>query len=150
VETVIEVNSAQKARMVQKIREALGGSEASKKIAVLGLTFKPETDDMREAPSLTILPALAEKGAKIRAHDPQGMEAAKKLMPEVSYAKDPYEACRRADCVVLMTEWNEYRSLDFDKIKKLVKDNVFVDLRNVYEPEILKEKGFEYFGVGRG
>lgn len=149
VETVIEVNSAQKARMVQKIREALGGSETGKAIAVLGLTFKPETDDMRDAPALTILPALAEKGAKIRAHDPHGADVAKELMPELEYANDPYDACKGADCVVLMTEWNEYRSLDLDKIFKIMKDKIFVDLRNVYDPKILKEKGFSYFGVGR-
>ncbi len=149
VETVIEVNSAQKARMVQKIREALGGSEAGKTIAVLGLTFKPETDDMRDAPALTILPALVEKGAKIRAHDPHGMEVAKELMPELEYADDPYKACKGANCVILMTEWNEYRSLDLDKISETMKDKIFVDLRNVYDPKVLKKKGFNYFGVGR-
>lgn len=149
VETVIEVNSAQKARMVQKIREALGGSEAGKIIAVLGLTFKPETDDMRDSPSLTILPALFEKGARIQAHDPHGMEIAKDLMPELKYFEDPYEACEGADCAVLMTEWNEYRALDLDRLKKTMKNNIFVDLRNVYEPESLREKGFKYYGVGR-
>ncbi|MCX6766053.1 MAG: UDP-glucose/GDP-mannose dehydrogenase family protein [Candidatus Moranbacteria bacterium] len=149
VETVVEVNSAQKARMVRKIRKVLGGDESGKTIAVLGLTFKPETDDMREAPAITILPALLEKGAKIKAHDPHGMEAAKGLMPDVEYVSDPYEATRDADCVVLLTEWNEYRALDLDKLKKLMKSPLFIDLRNVYEPEALKEKGFEYFGVGR-
>ncbi len=149
VETVVEVNSAQKAKMVQKIREALGGSEVGKIIAVLGLTFKPETDDMREAPSLTILPALIEKGAKIRAHDPQGMKTAKELMPEIDYVDSPYIACQEADCVVIMTEWNEYRSLDLDKIASVVKSKIFIDLRNVYDPEIVKGKGFKYFGVGR-
>jgi UDPglucose 6-dehydrogenase len=149
IETVVEVNSAQKARMVRKIRRALGGSEAGKIIAVLGLTFKPETDDMRDAAALTILPALVEKGAKIKAHDPHGMEAAKILMPEVEYTNNPYEACDGADCVVILTEWNEYRSLDIDKIKKLLKNPVFIDLRNVYDPEMLKEKGFKYAGVGR-
>ncbi len=149
METVVEVNSAQKARMARKIRKALGGNEAGKIIAVLGLTFKPETDDMREAPSVSILPALIEKGAKVRAHDPHGMEAAKEMIPEIDYAGDPYEACEGADCVVLMTEWNEYRALDLDKLKKLMKGNVFIDLRNVYEPETLKEKEFQYFGVGR-
>ena len=149
IETVIEVNAAQKARMVGKIRKALGGSEAGKTLAVLGLTFKPETDDMRDAPALMILPALMEKGAKITATDPHGMEEAKKIMPEISYVADPYAAVEKADAVVLMTEWNEYRSLDLKKIKKLMKGNVFVDLRNVYEPEAMRQAGFAYVGVGR-
>ncbi|HOW60215.1 MAG TPA: UDP-glucose/GDP-mannose dehydrogenase family protein [Candidatus Moranbacteria bacterium] len=149
IETVIEVNAAQKARMVGKIRKALGGSEAGKKIAVLGLTFKPETDDMRDAPALMILPALKEKGAEIVATDPHGMEEAKKNMPEINYVSDPYKAVEDADCLVLMTEWNEYRSLDFEKIKQLMKGSIFVDLRNVYEPEHIKKLGFEYYGVGR-
>ena len=149
IETVIEVNAAQKARMVGKIRKALGGSEAGKTLAVLGLTFKPETDDMRDTPALTILPALMEKGAKIMATDPHGIEEAKKIMPEISYVADPYAAVEKADAVVLMTEWNEYRSLDLKKIKKLMKGNVFVDLRNVYEPEAMRQAGFAYVGVGR-
>lgn len=149
IETVIEVNAAQKARMVGKIRKALGGSEAGKKIAVLGVTFKPETDDMRDSPALMILPALKEKGAEVVATDPHGIEESKKLMPEMTYVQDPYDAVKDADCVVLMTEWNEYRSLDLEKAKKLMKDNVFVDLRNVYEPEYVHKAGFKYFGVGR-
>ncbi|HPN96141.1 MAG TPA: UDP-glucose/GDP-mannose dehydrogenase family protein [Candidatus Moranbacteria bacterium] len=149
VEAAIEVNSAQKAKMVKKIREALGGSESGKTISCLGLTFKPETDDMREAPSLSILPALSEKGAKVRAHDPHGMEAAKVLMSEIEYLDDPYEVCEGADCVVLMTGWNEYRALDLEKLASVMKDKLFIDLHNIYEPEILKEKGFKYFGVGR-
>ena len=149
VEAAVEVNSAQKAKMVKKIRHALGGSEAGKTIAVLGLAFKPETDDMREAPAITILPALAEKGARVVAHDPEAISAAKKIMPELEYATDPYEACEGADALVIMTEWNEYRSLNLEKIKKLMKSPVFIDLRNVYEPKALKDAGFEYFGVGR-
>ncbi len=149
VETVVEVNSAQKARMIRKIREALGGDETGKTIAVLGLTFKPETDDMREAPSLTILPALVEKGARVNAHDPQGGVAARQLMPEIRYFDEPYEACRDADAVVLMTEWNQYRALDFEKIKTMLKRPVFVDLRNVYDPQTMTDLGFSYTGVGR-
>jgi UDPglucose 6-dehydrogenase len=149
VETVIEVNAAQKARMVGKIRKALGGSEAGKKIVSLGLTFKPETDDMRDSAALTILPALKEKGAEIVATDPHGMEEAKKYMPEITYVDDPYEALNGADCLILMTEWNEYRSLDFDKLKEIMKGKVFVDLRNVYDPETIRKEGFEYVGVGR-
>ncbi len=149
IETVIEVNAAQKARMVGKIRKALGGSEAGKKIVSLGLTFKPETDDMRDAPALTVLPALKEKGARIVATDPHGIEEAKKYMPDLEYIDDPYEAMKDADCLILMTEWNEYRSLDFEKVKKAMKGNIFVDLRNVYDPETIRKEGFEYVGVGR-
>ncbi|HRZ95755.1 MAG TPA: UDP-glucose/GDP-mannose dehydrogenase family protein [Candidatus Moranbacteria bacterium] len=149
VESAIEINSAQKARMVKKIREALGGSEAGKTIACLGLTFKPETDDMRQAQSVAILPALVDKGARVRAHDPHGMAEAKKMMPEVEYADDAYGACKDADAVILMTEWNEYRALDLDRLAETMKGKIFIDLRNVYEPEVLREKGFQYFGVGR-
>ncbi|MGC8718822.1 MAG: UDP-glucose dehydrogenase family protein [Thermodesulforhabdaceae bacterium] len=149
VEAVVEVNEAQKARMVRKIRQALGGSEAGKTIAVLGLTFKPDTDDMRESPSLTILPALIEKGATVRAHDPQGMKEAKKLLPDVIYCSNPYEACEGSDCVVLMTEWREYRALDLQRLKELLKEPIFIDLRNVYRRKQMEEAGFIYYSVGR-
>lgn len=150
VEAAVEVNSAQKARMVKKIREILGGSVAGKTIGVLGLTFKPETDDMREAPSVTILPALIEKGARIKAHDPKGMQEARKFLPaDVEYMNNAYETCDNADAVVLMTEWNQYRALDLDRIKSLMKDPVFIDLRNVYDPEKIMAAGFQYTGVGR-
>ena len=150
VEAAVEVNAAQKARMVKKIRDALGGSEAGKTLAVLGLTFKPETDDMRDAPALTILPALLEKGATIKAHDPKGMEEAKKYLPkDVEYVSGAYEACEEADAVILMTEWNQYRALDFEKLKGSMKTPIFIDLRNVYEPTSLKNLGFSYVGVGR-
>lgn len=150
VEAAVEVNAAQKAKMVKKIRDIVGGSEAGKTIAVLGLTFKPETDDMRDAPAITILPALLEKGANIKAHDPQGINEAKKYLPAgVYYAQDAYDACDGADAVVLMTEWNQYRALDLDRVGKLMREKIFIDLRNVYEPERMKEKGFQYIGVGR-
>ncbi len=151
VESAVEVNAAQKAMMVKKIRDVLGGFEAGKALAVLGLTFKPETDDMRDAPSLTILPALAEKGAKIRAHDPQGMEEAKQFLPEnmVTYCNNAYDACHDADALILMTEWNQYRALDLERLKQTMKGNIFIDLRNVYQPEKVKGKGFVYVGVGR-
>ena len=123
---------------------------AGKTIAVLGLTFKPETDDMREAPSVTIIPALIEKGAQIKAHDPKGIEEAKKYLPSsVEYAKNSYDACTGADAVVLMTEWNQYRALDLEKIRTVMKEPVFIDLRNVYEPEKLESEGFRFTGVGR-
>ncbi len=150
VEAAVEVNAAQKARMVKKIRDMIGGSESGKTIAVLGLTFKPETDDMREAPAATILPALLEKGAKIKAHDPKGMEEAKKYLPDgIEYVENSYEACEGADAVVLMTEWNQYRALDMEKIKRVMNEPVFIDLRNVYDPATMKELGFQYMGVGR-
>ncbi len=150
VESVVEVNAAQKARMVSKIRDALGGSEAGKTIAVLGLTFKPETDDMRDSPSLAILPALSDKGATIRAHDPEGMEEAKNLLPDnIQYCDSIYEMFENVDAVVLMTEWNQYRALDLEKVKSLMKGNVFVDLRNVYEKDTMEQKGFNYHCVGR-
>ncbi len=150
VEAAVEVNAAQKARMVKKIREMLGGSEAGKTVGVLGLTFKPETDDMREAPAATILPALLEKGARIRAHDPKGMGEARKYLPEeIEYVDNAYQAAEDADCLVLMTEWNQYRALDMDRIRETMNDPVFVDLRNVYEPDRMRQLGFRYTGIGR-
>ena len=150
VEATVEVNAAQKAKMIKKIRDAIGGSEAGKTIAVLGLTFKPETDDMRESPSVTILPALLEKGAKIKAHDPFGMEEAQKTMPPgIEYTKNAYEACTGADAVILMTEWNQYRALDLNRLAKLMRNHLFIDLRNVYDPNTVKAAGFQYVGVGR-
>ncbi|NTV15013.1 MAG: UDP-glucose/GDP-mannose dehydrogenase family protein [Desulfobulbaceae bacterium] len=149
IEAVVEVNSAQRARMVKKIRDALGGSEAGKTIGVLGLTFKPGTDDLRDAPALTILPILHEKGAIIQAHDPQGMAEAASLHPEFHYRESAYAACAGADAVVLMTEWNQYRALDLERIKNSMKNPVFVDLRNVYDPATMRAAGFSYTGVGR-
>ncbi|MGH8594157.1 MAG: UDP-glucose dehydrogenase family protein [Gammaproteobacteria bacterium] len=150
VEAVIEVNAAQKARMIKKIRSALGGAEAGKTIAVLGLTFKPETDDMRDAPALSILPALIEKGAKIKAHDPQGMKEAKHLLPhDITYCESSYEALEGADATVLLTEWNAYRGLDLARVKKLMAGDLFIDLRNVYERGQMEQAGFRYVCVGR-
>ena len=150
VESVLEVNAAQKARMVQKVRESLGGSEANKNITVLGLTFKAETDDMRDAPSLSILPALVDRGAIIRAHDPQGIEQAKPLLPEsIEYFTDMFEAVENADAVILMTEWNQYRQMDLELLKVKMQGNVFIDLRNLYEPYKMKNMGFEYSCIGR-
>jgi len=150
VEAVIEVNAAQKARMVMKIRHALGGNEAGKVIAVLGLTFKPETDDMRDAPALAILPQLIERGASIRAHDPKGMHEAQALLPrEITYCEGVYDTLPGADALVLLTEWNAYRGLDLERVKSLMRGRVFVDLRNVYEPATMRAAGFYYTGVGR-
>lgn len=150
VEAVVEVNASQKARMVSKIREALGGSEADKEIAVLGLTFKPQTDDMRDAPSLAILPALADRGAIIRAHDPEGMDEARPLLPDsVLYSASIEEAVHGADAIVLMTEWNQYRGLDLKALRARMRGSVFVDLRNVYDRDLMERAGFEYSCVGR-
>jgi len=151
VQAAVDVNTTQKARMIKKIRDALGGngSEAGKTVAVLGLTFKPETDDMRDAPALTILPALQDKGVKIQAHDPQGMRDAAKHLPGIILMDNAYEACKGADAVILLTEWNQYRALDLARIKSLLKNPIFIDLRNVYEPRQLKKLGFVYVGVGR-
>ena len=150
IESVVEVNVAQRRRMVAKIRGALGGNEAGKVIAVLGLTFKPETDDVREAPSLAILPPLIENGARVRATDPQGIAEARMHLPDsVEYVGDVYETLDGADAVVLLTEWNVYRGLDLEEVKRRMRGNVFVDLRNVYEPDPMRALGFEYTCVGR-
>jgi len=150
VESVVEVNASQKARMVSKIRNALGGTEADKTIAVLGLTFKPETDDMRDSPSLAILPALVDKGAIIKAHDPQGTREARELLPSsIQFIDTIEQAIQDADAIVLMTEWNQYRGLDLEKVKSMMKGKVFIDLRNVYERDVMERHGFEYTCVGR-
>jgi UDPglucose 6-dehydrogenase len=150
VESVIEVNAAQKARMIKKIRDALGGNEAGKTIGVLGLTFKPETDDMRDAPALSILPPLIEKGARVKAHDPQGMHEARSLLPrEVEYCADPYAVCNDADALVIMTEWNLYRGMDLERAGAAMRARVLIDLRNVHEREATELRGFEYHCVGR-
>jgi len=150
VEAVVAVNAAQKSRMVVKVRDALGGSVEHKTIAVLGLTFKPETDDMRDAPSLTILPALVTQGASIKAHDPHGMEEARKEFRDtIMYADSIDDAVRDTDAIVLMTEWNQYRGLDLARLKSLMRGNVFVDLRNVYEGSTMQAHGFHYSCVGR-
>ncbi|NTU47431.1 MAG: UDP-glucose 6-dehydrogenase, partial [Syntrophobacteraceae bacterium] len=121
----------------------------SSDLAILGLSFKPETDDIRDAPSLTILSTLVEHGATVRAHDPQAMDEMAKVLPDIKYCANAYEAAEGADCVVLMTEWNEYRALDMLRLKALLKEPVFVDLRNVYRPQAMRQLGFQYFSVGR-
>ena len=150
VEATIAANAAQRGRMCEKIRKSIGGDVAQRCIGVLGLTFKPETDDMREAPSLHLLPPLIAEGATVRAHDPQGMAAAAQCLPEsVRFCANPYEVAKGADALVLMTEWNAYRGLDLVRVRDAMRGRVFVDLRNVYEPEAMHALGFRYFGVGR-
>jgi UDPglucose 6-dehydrogenase len=148
VEAVVEVNRTQRLRMVEKI-ERLAGDLKGKQVAVLGLSFKPETDDMREAPSVDIIRALVERGARVRAYDPVAVEQAKKVLGEVEYAADEYEAATGADVLVFMTEWNQFRALDMAKIKGLMRAPRIADLRNIYEAERMRGLGFDYAGVGR-
>jgi UDPglucose 6-dehydrogenase len=150
VETVIRVNDARKRAMADRILAACGGSLAGKTIAVLGLTFKPNTDDMREAPSLIILPALEAHGARVRAYDPHGMAEARKLIPRLETCVDPYTCMAGADAMVILTEWDEFRALDLDRIKKKLRSPVVVDLRNIYKPADMAENGLTYVSVGRG
>lgn len=147
--SVLEVNKRQKARMVDKIKNALGGLEG-RRISVLGLAFKPETDDIRESPSLTILSALLENRAMVSVYDPKAMENMKKTYPQMDldYCSDPYSACAGSDCIVLATEWKELTGLDFEKLKSIVSNRVFIDLRNAYDPDFVKRHGFHYEGVG--
>jgi UDPglucose 6-dehydrogenase len=149
VETVIAVNDARKRKMAQRIRQACGGSVAGKTLAVLGLTFKPNTDDMREAPSMVILPPLQHDGAKIQAFDPEGMEEASKLLPGIRCCADAYEAMTGADALVILTEWNEFRSLNLRRMRECLRQPVVVDLRNVYDPDDMRAAGFIYHSIGR-
>jgi UDPglucose 6-dehydrogenase len=135
--------------MVERIVAALGGEVAGKTVGVLGLTFKPNTDDMRDAPSLVILPELVKRGAKVQAHDPVGVEEAKKLMPELSYCEDAYDAVAGADVLVILTEWNSYRALDLKRIKGLMTAANIVDLRNIYRPDEMVQLGYRYASLGR-
>jgi UDPglucose 6-dehydrogenase len=148
VDAAVKVNERQRARMVEKI-EALTGGVKGREVAVLGLSFKPETDDMREAPSVDIIRALAERGAKVRAYDPVAAEQARKMLPEITYAEDEYAAAEGADCLVFMTEWNQFRALDMKRVRSLMREPRVADLRNIYDPERMRELGFEYVGVGR-
>jgi UDPglucose 6-dehydrogenase len=149
IEATLDFNEARKTHMAERIVAALGGKPEGKTVAVLGLTFKPNTDDMREAASVTILPDLQKRGIKVRAHDPEGMDEAKKQMPDLDYRNDPYEAIDGADALVILTEWNSYRSLDLDRVKALLKAPVFVDLRNIYRPAEMQAAGFRYSSLGR-
>src|SRR5262249_22301135 len=141
VETVVAVNDRRKERMAEHVIRACGGSVAGKTIAVLGLTFKPHTDDMREAPSLTIIPTLREAGAAIRAFEPEGMAEARKLLEGVAFCANAYETMEGAHALVIITEWNEFRALDLGRVKSLLRSPVVVDLRNIYKPEDMAEAG---------
>ena len=148
VDAVMEVNRRQRAVMIPKI-ERLVGNLSGKTIAVLGLSFKPETDDMRQAPSIEIIRGLEERGAQVRAYDPAAMNEAKKCLPDIFYAEDEYDAVTGADALVFMTEWNQFRALNMERVQRLMKSPKIADLRNIYEPEDMRELGFDYVGVGR-
>jgi UDPglucose 6-dehydrogenase len=149
VETVVAVNDARKRLMARKIMQALGGSVRGKRIALLGLAFKPNTDDMRDAPSISIVASLIGDGASVHAHDPESMEQARPLMPEVSFHDDAYGAIEGADALAIVTEWDAFRALDLDRVKTLMKSPIIVDMRNVYRPAEARKRGFTYVSVGR-
>jgi UDPglucose 6-dehydrogenase len=150
VETVVAVNDARKARMAVRVEQACGGAVRGKVVAVLGLTFKPETDDMRDSPSIPIVARLAGDGAVVRAFDPEGMAQAKPMLPEgVVYCRDALDAATGADVLVVVTEWNEFRALDPRRLSAAMRGKVIVDLRNIYDPEAMREAGFAYHGIGR-
>src|SRR5690606_15585405 len=149
IEATVRVNSARKQKMAQKIIDAVGGSVNGKTIAVLGLTFKPNTDDMRDAPALDIVPTLQAEGAKVRAFDPEGMNEAKHMLKDVQFATGPYDCVQNADAVVIITEWDQFRALDLDRIKDALKTPTVIDLRNIYRPDEMRAKGFKYVSVGR-
>ena len=153
VETVVAVNESRKRAMARKVIRACGGSVRGRTVALLGLTFKPDTDDMREAPSLAIAAGLEDAGAMVRAYDPEGMEQARPLLPGVAFAEDAYGCAEGADAVVIVTEWNAFRALDLDRLRRVMSSTlpapVLVDLRNIYDPDTARGHGFTYRGVGR-
>ncbi|MEE3332254.1 MAG: UDP-glucose/GDP-mannose dehydrogenase family protein [Myxococcota bacterium] len=149
VEATIRANERQQSRQLEKIRSAYDGDLTGRTFAVLGLSFKPETDDIREAPALAIIRGILESGGSVRAFDPQAMAATSAEIPEVVMCKDAYEACAEAEALVIVTEWNQFRMLDLERVKKLLKDPVLFDLRNIYEPSTMREAGFHYVSVGR-
>jgi UDPglucose 6-dehydrogenase len=148
VEATIAVNDRRKQAMAGKIMAALGGNLTGKVIGVLGLTFKPNTDDMREAPSLDVIPALIAAGATVQAFDPEGREA-QQLLPDMQFKSGPYEAAHGADALVILTEWDQFRALDLDRVKGTMRTPLVVDLRNIYLPQELRARGFTYASLGR-
>jgi UDPglucose 6-dehydrogenase len=149
VETVIAVNDSRKLAMARKVVRALGGAVAGKTIAVLGLTFKPNTDDVRDAPALSIIASLQDRGATVRAYDPQGMHEAGKVLDHVTYCADAYECAAGADALLIITEWEQFRALDLPRLKELMTSPVLIDLRNIYRYDEIAHAGFEYHSVGR-
>ncbi len=149
VEAVIRVNDRQRERMLEKVVRALGGDANGKTVGLLGLSFKPETDDLRDAPAISLVQALQERGAVVRAFDPKAMEAAAQVLPGLSLCENAYDACADADVLVLVTEWNQFRMLDLNRVKSLLRQPSIVDLRNIYEPAAMRAAGFQYVCVGR-
>ncbi|HEU0061347.1 MAG TPA: UDP-glucose/GDP-mannose dehydrogenase family protein [Hyphomicrobiaceae bacterium] len=149
VETVIAVNDQRKRAMARKVIEICGGNVRGRTIAILGLTFKPNTDDMRDAPSIAVITALQDAGAKVRAYDPAGMKQAKGLLDNVEYSGDPYACAEGADALVICTEWDEFRALDVDRVRAKLKSPILIDLRNIYRPEEMARQAFTYVSVGR-
>ncbi|WP_167073350.1 UDP-glucose dehydrogenase family protein [Sphingomonas vulcanisoli] len=150
VEAVVQVNDARKRAMGRKVIKAMGGDVRGKTVGILGLTFKPNTDDMRDAPSLAVIQALQDAGATVKAHDPEGVEQAAKVLKDVEFVADPYAAADGADALVIVTEWDAYRALDLARLKGLLKTPVLVDLRNIYPIDEAEKAGFDYTSVGRG
>jgi UDPglucose 6-dehydrogenase len=150
IETVIDINEKRKIAMAEKVIRACGGSLKDARLAVLGLTFKPNTDDMRSAPSLTILPILQRAGARIVAYDPKGMDHARPLLPGIAFADDPYSCLIDADALVIITEWEAFRALDLKRVKAAMRRPIVIDLRNIYRNEEMEALGFAYEGVGKG
>jgi UDPglucose 6-dehydrogenase len=149
VETVIAVNDQRKRGVARKVTTACGGSVRGKTIAILGLTFKPNTDDMRDAPSIAVIRYLQDNGARVRAYDPKGMEQAKAELTNVEYASNAYDCIAGADALCILTEWEQFRALDLDRIKSLLKAPVIVDLRNIYKPDDMRRRGYTYYSIGR-
>jgi UDPglucose 6-dehydrogenase len=149
VESVVAVNDQRKRGMARRVITALGGDVRGKTVAILGLTFKPNTDDMRDAPSLALITALQDAGAQIRAYDPQGMDAAASMTLNVTFADNAYTCVENSDALVIVTEWDAFRALDLDRVRSLLKTPVLVDLRNIYRPVEMRAKGFHYISVGR-
>ena len=149
VETVVEVNDRRKKTLVDRVAAALGDNVSGRKITVLGLTFKPNTDDMRDSPSLELLPALVSAGAEVRAFDPQGMDEAKLVIDGVSWCEGVYDAIQGSELLVILTEWNEFRALDLKRVKEAMLKPVMVDLRNIYNPDEMAAAGFDYYCIGR-
>ena len=149
IETTVEINDARKKAMAAKVADTMAGDLTGKTVGVLGLTFKPNTDDMRDAPSLDIIPALQAMGAKVQAYDPEGAHEAKHLLPGVEFKSDSYEAAAGADALVIITEWDQFRALDLDRVKEVMKTPALIDLRNIYRPDDVRGRGIKYASIGR-
>jgi len=147
---VVAVNDARKRAMARKVAQALGGEVRGKTVAVLGLTFKPNTDDMRESPSIPLITALQDMGAKVRAYDPAGIEQAKSSLGNVAFCQDAYDCAKGASALVIVTEWEQFRALDFNRLKTVMERTVLVDLRNIYQADEVARAGFTYESIGRG